>query len=254
MKYFLTFLLVLITASTSYSQKFLDVSASDTLKYKLVKYQNEDTDTLKGQKCIHERLYNFPVVYSNKTIQDSITRFVFFFFSLPQDINAYQIDLIQRFKKYLKNEADYVTSSYDENKIEVLFNQNGFVSLSFKKVTYDGGAHAQTKYIFKNFKLDNSKQLHLNDLFVSNYYSKLEEIAEIEFYRMMELEENVNLKEEHFWFKNNKFSLNANFYIAGDGLHFFYNNYEIRAYGYGPTDLVIPWSKISHILKSKIGS
>ncbi len=239
--------------SICYSQNFLTITNSDTLKYKMVKYQNKYVDTLKGKKYHQELFYNFPLVYNNKTIQDSITKFVFCIDSLPQDITAYQAGSIQRFKEYLKNEADNVKIKYDECKIEVIFNQNGFVSLSFKQVT-PGGMHRQTYYWFKNFKLDESIQLDLNDLFVNNYYSELEKIGRIEFYRLMKLKEDANLEEEHFWFDNNKFHLNNNFYIAADGLHFFYNNYEIRAYGWGPTDLLIPWSKIEHILKSNIGS
>lgn len=246
---------VLITISTSYSQDFLSSGTSDTLQYKYLKYHKEFADTFHQQKCVADLYFSYPDIINNQSIEDTITKYVFGKIEPPYDVNEYLIGIINEFKKYhiQKSSIGYDNSIYEVRDVKVLFNRNNILTLSLKEVT-TGGAHPQTYYRYKNFKLDESKQLTLNDLFVNNYYSELEEIAKTEFYRMMKLKEDANLEEQHFWFDNNKFHLNNNFYIAEDGFHFFYNNYEIRAYAYGPTDLNIPWSKINHILKSNIGS
>ena len=61
--------------------------------------------------------------------------------------------------------------------------------------------------------------------------------------------EDINLTEAGFWFDDDKFSVNNNFSIGKDGLNFVYNNYEITAYAYGPTELFIPYKSIKKVIK-----
>jgi len=42
--------------------------------------------------------------------------------------------------------------------------------------------------------------------------------------------------------------LNENFLIRDSSLVFYYNNYEITAYSFGPTELEIPYSKIKNLI------
>jgi Protein of unknown function (DUF3298) len=58
-------------------------------------------------------------------------------------------------------------------------------------------------------------------------------------------------KEAGFWFKDNIFTLNNNFAITDQGILFYYNNYEIASYVYGPTKIFIPYDSIENLVKRK---
>lgn len=68
---------------------------------------------------------------------------------------------------------------------------------------------------------------------------------------MKQLGPDDDLGSAGFWFENNKFSLNDNFLILDSGLVFYYNNYEITAYAFGPTELEIPYTKIKTLVDEK---
>ena len=91
--------------------------------------------------------------------------------------------------------------------------------------------------------------MSLDDIFIEGYEQNLNEIAEQEFRKMKELKENEDLDEAGFWFDDNKFNINNNFALSEGGLTFYYNNYEITAYAYGPTELIIPLVKVSQLIK-----
>lgn len=68
---------------------------------------------------------------------------------------------------------------------------------------------------------------YLANTFSKDNYNILSEIAEDEFYNQLSLSKTKNLKQQGFWFIYDKFKSNNNFYIDTDGLHFYYNTYEI---------------------------
>ena len=70
----------------------------------------------------------------------------------------------------------------------------------------------------------------------------------LEFRRLKELTSEADLGQAGFWFENNKFYLNDNFLITDSSLVFYYNDYEITAYAFGPTELIIPYSKIATLV------
>ncbi|MGD8778348.1 MAG: RsiV family protein [Ignavibacteria bacterium] len=180
-----------------------------------------------------------------------VTKFIFGKEVPPSNVAAFIKKSVNSYKKMLIEEGS-IAPYYDERRVKVIYNSNGLLTLSCKEVLSYGQIHPQTTTKFKCFDLSQSKQMELYDLFQDNFSTELLKIAEEQFYMQLALDKTKSLKEQDFRFTDNKFRLNDNFYINTDGLHFYYNNYEIRAYGYGPTDLVIPWSKIEHLLKENI--
>jgi hypothetical protein len=73
-------------------------------------------------------------------------------------------------------------------------------------------------------------------------------IGEAEFRKLKELTKEADLGQAGFWFENNKFYLNDNFLITDSSLVFYYNNYEITAYAFGPTEIILPYSKIKSLI------
>jgi len=136
-----------------------------------------------------------------------------------------------------------------ERNVEVTNNAKGIFSIKFTESSFLGGIHPNTVELFSNFDLKTGKELSLPDLFVNGFEEQLRTIAEKLFREQKKLSPEQNLEEADFMFESNRFALNDNFYISSEGIGFFYNPYEIAAYVYGPTDLLIPYAKIKDIIK-----
>ncbi len=156
------------------------------------------------------------------------------------------------FNEYRQFKTD-IQDSYQEWFIErsgsVKFYNDDFISLAFSVYTYLGGAHPNSYTVFTVLDLKSGDKITQEENFIQGYKPILNEIAEKEFRKLKELGEYENLDEAGFWFEDNRFSLNDNFAISDEGLTFYYNNYEITAYAYGPTELIIPLAKISQLIK-----
>jgi len=156
------------------------------------------------------------------------------------------------FEEYRQFNTD-IPDSYQEWFIErsgtVKFFNNDFISLVFSEYTYLGGAHPNSYTMFSVLDLNNGNKITLEDIFIAGYKPILNEIAEKEFRKLKELGGNEDLDEAGFWFEDNRFSINDNFVLSDEGLTFYYNNYEITAYAYGPTELIIPLAKIGELMK-----
>jgi hypothetical protein len=131
---------------------------------------------------------------------------------------------------------------------EVMLNKNNVFSVEFSEYSYLGGAHPNTYVSFVNFDLRSGEEIKLNNLFKDNSENELNKIAETEFRLLKELGKNEDLAQAGYWFEENKFKLNDNFLITDSSLIFYYNNYEITAYAFGPTELVIPYTEINHLI------
>lgn len=234
--------------SIVFAQKHI---ASNTLEYSYLSFHKEHSDSLNGQNYTVKILFNYPIITNNDTLMKIVSEFVFKRETPPSNLDSYIQKRFSGFKKTLIAEG-YVAPYYENHDVRVIYNQSNLLSLMFKEVTSWGQIHPLTVTKFKCFQFDNSRQLKLSDLFQNDYYKELLRIAENQIYIQLKLDKTKSLNEQGFWFKDNKFVLNDNFYINTDGLHFYYNHFDIRAYGYGTTDLVIPWSKIKHLINEDI--
>ncbi len=250
-----TFILVIIFSKTCHSFSNLRESTSDTLQYRYVKYEKIFSDTIPGIPKSIELILNYPEVSNAKSIHDSIVNFVFKITAnrkIPTNIPDYLNKIINYYKKPIEEPSEFISHVYESYDVKIYYNQNGIVSLGFTETTYYGQIHGNTSTKFKCFKLKNPVQLKLDDIFINNFWDELVIISKSEFLKLKGFKNDVSLKDEAYWFPENKFYLTDNFSIQQDGLHFFYNNYEITSYARGPTDLVIPWAKINHLLKTNL--
>jgi len=97
--------------------------------------------------------------------------------------------------------------------------------------------------------LNNGDEIKLSDIISDLNQNNLTKIAEEEFRKLKNITPDADLEQAGFWFENNKFYLNENFLIGDSSLVFFYNNYEITAYAFGPTELEISYLKIRDLIK-----
>ena len=133
---------------------------------------------------------------------------------------------------------------------KVRHNSDYIFSMELSEYSYLGGAHPNTHINFVNYNLKSGEEIKLDDLFIDNFEEDLNSIAESEFRKIKELSNKVDLGQAGFWFDNNRFHLNNNFLITDSSLIFYYNNYEITAYAFGPTELEISYLKIKDLIKS----
>jgi hypothetical protein len=133
---------------------------------------------------------------------------------------------------------------------KVRHNSHYIFSMELSEYSYLGGAHPNTYVNFVNYDLKSGKEIKADDLFYNNFDKDLNSIAESEFRNLKELSESEDLGQAGFWFDNNRFHLNDNFLITDSSLIFYYNNYEITAYSFGPTELEISYLKIKDLIKS----
>ncbi|MCH6573993.1 MAG: DUF3298 and DUF4163 domain-containing protein [Bacteroidetes bacterium] len=158
-------------------------------------------------------------------------------------------NFIDEYKNFKKEFPEAQQEWEIERKAVNNFNDDNILSCTFSEYSYLGGAHPNTFLTITNFNLKSGEIIILSDILIDRFLNELNNIAEPIFRKEKELTEDINLTEAGFWFDNDKFSVNNNFTIGKDGLTFFYNNYEITAYAYGPTELFIPYKSIKKLIK-----
>jgi hypothetical protein len=124
----------------------------------------------------------------------------------------------------------------------------GLINVEFTGYSYAGGAHGSSGKYYLNWNTESNKEIILDDLFLKDYESQLEEFAEKIFRKNEQLTASESLAGAYF-FENDQFSLNKNFLITPEGLKFTYNQYEIKPYVAGMTDLIIPYGEIKSLIK-----
>ena len=101
--------------------------------------------------------------------------------------------------------------------------------------SYTGGPHGVGGNVYLTVDMTTHKVLTLSDIIDQK---KLPEVKELlwSFYT-----DSGRIKDEDAFTKKTDFDVSKNFYLAHDGIHFIYHEYEIASYAAGEQDLVIPW-------------
>jgi hypothetical protein len=226
------------------------------IKYNTVskKDGNCDVDTIAN--CVKiEISYPEMTNFANEEVKNLINKKMVAQISQPvfdksgsETVKEMMTSFINEYNLFIK-ETDYPMNWELSRSIEVQYSDEKIFSVSFTEYSYLGGAHPNSYTVFTVLELNSGNKITLEDIFIANYEPILNKIAEQEFRKLKELEEYEDLDEAGFWFDDNKFSINDNFALSDEGLTFYYNNYEITAYAYGPTELIIPLAKISQLIK-----
>jgi hypothetical protein len=131
---------------------------------------------------------------------------------------------------------------------KVLRQDSSLITIQTGGYSFAGGAHGGSLTLFLNWNTKTAKVIQLDDIFIANYKQPLTAIAEKIFRQQENLKDTSSLARDYF-FKDNKFALNNNYLITPIGIRFFYNQYEIKPYAAGTTDLFIPYTQIKTLLK-----
>jgi len=238
-----------------------DPSAENELKYDIVKYarQSEGCDSLREGNCSKIKI-EFPQItnFENSAVMDKINQSIQSLFSTNENVNTDSINFdeemdsfISDYEEFTKEFPESFQSWFIEKTGDVKLNRGNIFSIDYMEYSYTGGAHANSMIEFRNYNLSNGDEITLDEIITPDKQKELTEIGEVEFRKVKELAAEADLGQAGFWFENNKFYLNDNFLITDSSLVFYYNSYEITAYAFGPTELIIPFSKIKTLVDDK---
>jgi hypothetical protein len=250
--------IVLLSAIVIVSSCGSQSPTENDLKYELVTFQKqtEGCDGVRDDNCAKIKI-EFPQItsFENEIVKEKINNTITKLFSMNESIDAQEIDFnaemdafIDDYESFTKEFPDSYQSWFIERTSEVKMNRENIFSIDFMDYSFTGGAHPNTFVTFKNFDLSDGEEISLDKIISKDKQNELTSIAEAEFRKLKELTSEADLGQAGFWFENNKFYLNENFLIGDSSLVFYYNNYEITAYAFGPTELEIQYSKIKNLI------
>lgn len=247
----------LFTACTNTRAKKTAIGITrDTLNYtyQTIKERAADCGNKPDPDCTVS-IINYPVFQSQGKLMDTVTaRLV----NIPLPGNRPADDLQAFAKNFIADYEKFYKAAKNQNRSKVPFHSScyarvlrqdpGIITIQLGGYTFAGGAHANELILFLNWNTKEEKPIKLDDIFIANYKRHLTHIAETIFRKQENLKDTSSLAHGYF-FKDNKFALNDNFLITPAGIRFFYNQYEIKPYAAGTTDLFIPYTQLKPMLK-----
>ncbi|GAB4314130.1 MAG: hypothetical protein Kow00127_05290 [Bacteroidales bacterium] len=130
---------------------------------------------------------------------------------------------------------------------EVIFNHYNVLSLRFSKYAYTGGAHGIEISRFVCFNIKNGKQLKISDLVPADSLINLWKLAEHKLRQTNNISSHVKLSQAGFLVDH--LPETDNFYLTSNGIHLYYNVYQIAPFSTGPVEIILEWDKIKELLK-----
>jgi len=225
---------------------------TDTLKYRYETFKQRapDCGTKPDSGCTVVKI-KYPVFTGQPVLNDTARHraaTLFDVYNKPDTnfkvfagkfIKAYQQDMVNR------NTAMIYTL---QTNLDIARQDSSLLTMQLSGYSFQGGAHGSSLTIFINWNTKAQKYIGLNDLLIDNYQLRLDSIAEGIFRKQENLSPTESLKTNYFFAKD-KFALNTNFQVMPTGLRFLYNEYEIKPYAAGRTELFIPYTQIKNLLK-----
>lgn len=233
------------------NQQKADIN-TDTLAftYQNIKKRADDCGDKADTNCTVAKL-KYPEFTNDQKLNDTVkNRLLNLFFKEKPDTNL--IAMINSFF------ADYSAFKKLDPRGGIAFDLDVYASilrqdsslttLEVGGYTFTGGAHGSSVTTFINWNTKSKTQVTLQDILVPDYHKKLTTIADTIFRRQEKLSDTTSLARDYF-FKDDKFALNQNYLITPLGIRFLYNQYEIKPYAAGITDLFIPYQRIRSLLR-----
>ena len=143
------------------------------------------------------------------------------------------VEYLQEIIADAKKDPDFfigqtITCREDQCKREMVYLDDRYLSYRIEEYWHHGGAHGSTKISVGTLDRETGRQLTLDDVFGKDGLAALES----------ELRKSVIVKigEENI---QSPVKPIENFYLAADGWHFVYNEYEIACYAIGAVEVVV---------------
>lgn len=256
MKKLAMFLILLSFIACRNEKKTVNASAPAdhtelSFKYDSVKVYSKNTVPGNGNIKDTSKAVIFYPVFVDEKINQFIAQKVLNAANEGEHYATYQDftnTFIKNYDDFIKENKGYAQTWFMDGKVEVKEQRPGYLSLLFTFVNYEGGAHPNSSFMYLNYDPQSHKEIILDSLIKPGAMPELTAVAEKIFRKNEKLSPTTSLKDNYF-FENDTFSLNQNFSITNEGLKFLYNPYEIKAYAFGITELVIPFADLKDIAK-----
>ncbi len=130
------------------------------------------------------------------------------------------------------------------------FQEGDIASFRYFQYEFLGGAHPNSIEGGVNLNLRTGTEITEDDIWVPGAKDELNKMGEVIVRRDREIPEGTTLSDYGYWFEEDKFVLNSNFIITGDGIEYIFNAYEVGPYALGVTPVLFPWSEIVALVKT----
>ncbi|MCD4772613.1 MAG: DUF3298 and DUF4163 domain-containing protein [Bacteroidales bacterium] len=196
---------------------------------------------------------NYPINKISDSIRDILKMKFFGKKSILQEPEIMMINFEQDFFSSYKIANKDIYDGGDsfnwekKKEMNIYYNENYILTLSFTNYAYTGGAHGLWMKKFVILDLKKGIIIKLDNIFKSNYKAEIKEILNTKLRQKYAIKENEKLTDAGFF--DDEINISKNYYVNKDGVGFYYNNYEIASYATGQTDIFIPFKSIMHLIK-----
>jgi hypothetical protein len=221
-----------------------------TYTYKTIKERAEDCGDKPDSTCTAVKI-NYPIFDGQDTLNSLVSDKLVNLFGADEpgiELKEYVDHFLSSYNAFKKRDKRSKVFFTLNSRAKVLRQDSNLTTLEISGYTFRGGAHGSSITTFINWNTKTQKSIALSEIFIANYKANLTAIADTIFRKEEKLTATASLSEDYF-FKDSKFALNNNFSITPLGLKFLYNQYEIKPYAAGQTELFIPYAKIRSLLK-----
>jgi len=222
----------------------------DTLayKYEVFKQRADDCGNKPDSGCTVINI-KYPRFSGEPELNDTIEHRVTTLFQISEDEGRSLPALAKQFMDTYRKGRRVPPVPYTLlTQAKVVRQDSDLVTIEISGYNFMGGAHGSSITTFINWNTATKRNVTLGDILTAGHEKPLTGIAEKIFRKDEKLSDTASLKTNYF-FTGGVFSLNHNFLITPVGLRFLYNQYEIKPYAAGQTNLVIPYSQIKSLLK-----
>ena len=126
-----------------------------------------------------------------------------------------------------------------------LHQTSNMVSLQMKHEGYSGGAHGYAMTTLQTFD-STGHALKITELVTDTV--QLRTLVEQEFKKVRKLP-TTSFRRQGFYTQRGRLPFPENAALTLEGLLLYYNAYEVNAYAFGPTQLLLPYAQIRKLLK-----
>lgn len=183
---------------------------------------------------------------AQQKLEDSVQRKLITLYNIEKPSQT----LLEQAKKFVADHEAFIKTDPRGNQVwtldgkaKVLRQDSSLITIAVSGYSYAGGAHGNSGSFFVNWDTKANRQVALKDLLNAGYPEKLNQVAEHIFRQNEQLSDTASLANSYF-FEKDRFHLNDNFVITLEGLKFIYNQYEIKPYSSGITELLVPYTEM----------
>jgi hypothetical protein len=222
-----------------------------TYQYKTFKQRAANCGTKPDSDCTVINI-KYPAFAAQPDLNDTVRHRVASLFGVYQKTDTSLTQFATHFMKAYQQDMVNRNSGINytvQTTANIVRQDSSLITLQFKGYSFQGGAHGSSITTFINWNTKAHQEVKLKDILIDNYQHALDSVGEKIFRAQEKLSATEPLKTNYF-FKDDKFSLNENYLITPVGIRFIYNQYEIKPYAAGQTELIIPYSQIQPLLRA----